>query len=81
LHYDFNNTLNEQNGNDPALKVLGNEGVYQNDLVDSVNNITKTVYRFIKNSGLQFDNAAAGNFLGSENAKKLCSTFKQIKTK
>jgi hypothetical protein len=78
LRYNFNNTLNEQNGNGPALTVLGNAGVYQTDLVDSVNNITKTVYRFEKNSGLQFNNAAAGNFLGNAYTIELFFVFDEL---
>lgn len=78
LRYGFNNTLNEQNGNGPALTVLGNAGVYETDLVDSLNNITNTVYRFEKNSGLQFDNAAANNFLGNAFTIELFFVFDEM---
>lgn len=64
LHYDFTSSLNEINGNGPSLSVLGNNGIYVEDTLEEIGSATKFVYRFEENSGVQFDNTAAGNFLG-----------------
>lgn len=78
LRYGFNNTLNEQSGNGPALTVLGNAGVYETAIVDSANNISNTVYRFEKNSGLQFNNTAANNFLGNTYTIEIFFVFDEM---
>ncbi len=65
LRYNFNGTLQETNGAGPALTVLGTPGTFVLDTLNEISGKTKTVYRFEQNSGFQFDNAAAGNFLGS----------------
>ena len=64
LHYDFTNSLSEISGNGPTLTVLGNEGSFVEDTLLEIGSAEKFVYRFEQNSGFQFDNAAAGNFLG-----------------
>ncbi len=64
LHYDFTNSLSEISGNGPTLTVLGNEGAFVEDTLLEIGSAEKFVYRFEQNSGFQFDNAAAGNFLG-----------------
>ncbi len=64
LFYNFENTLQEESGQGPDLTVLGNEGIFENAILDEIAQKTKTVYRFEKNSGLQFNNAAADNFIG-----------------
>ena len=66
LHYDFNNSLNEVNGNGPTMIVLGNDGVYVEDVLGEIGSVNKWVYRFEENSGLQFDNTLANNFLGED---------------
>jgi len=63
LHYDFTNSLSEISGNGPTLTVLGNEGAFVEDTLLEIGSAEKFVYRFEQNSGFQFDNAAAGNFL------------------
>lgn len=65
LRYEFLNNLNEKNGLGPALTVLGNEGTFVLDTLNEISGRTKTVYRFEDNCGVQFDNAAAGNFIGT----------------
>jgi hypothetical protein len=63
LHYDFLNTLNERTGVGPALTVLGTEGVFVTDTLSEIEGNNKKVYRFEMNSGVQFNNVAANNFI------------------
>jgi large repetitive protein len=62
--YNFRNSLNEEGGNGPALNVLGS-GSYTSESLPDLSCLSRTVYGFTQNSGLQFDNGAAGNFMGS----------------
>ncbi|RLD48816.1 MAG: hypothetical protein DRI97_18625, partial [Bacteroidetes bacterium] len=66
LHYEFNNSLTDVNGNGPELTVLGTDGVFVQDTLLEIGSAEKRVYRFEANSGFQFDNTAAGNFLGEQ---------------
>ena len=75
LHYDFTNSLSEVKGNGPVLTVLGSEGIFIEDTLGEVEDIKKWVYRFEKNSGFQFDNAASGNFLGENYTIELYFVF------
>jgi len=75
LHYDFTNSLSEVNGNGPDLTVLGSNGIYVEDTLGEVGSAKKWVYRFEENSGLQFDNTAAGNFLGENYTIELYFVF------
>ncbi|KAF5046564.1 hypothetical protein DSECCO2_469430 [anaerobic digester metagenome] len=77
-YYNFENTLNEVNGLSPALAVLGEQGSYVLDTLNEVNQNTKTVYRFTKNSGLQFHNVAAGNFLGDNYTIEIYFVFDEL---
>ena len=62
LTYNFDNTLQESNGQGPELSVLGNQGVFMEDALLEIGSSEKWVYRFEKNSGLQFvDNGFLGN--------------------
>lgn len=61
LHYDFKNTLNEKNGTGPVLGVLGT-GAFFDDFLSDLSCIDRPLYYFDLNSGIQFDNSAAGNF-------------------
>jgi len=54
------------NGNGPTLAVLGTDGVYVEDTLNEIGSVTRNVYRFEANSGLQFDNTLANNFLGED---------------
>jgi hypothetical protein len=78
LRYEFLNDLNEKNGLGPALTVLGNEGTFVLDTLNEISGNTKTVYRFEKNSGIQFDNAAAGNFIGSSYSIEIYFVFDEL---
>lgn len=63
--YRFDNTLEEESGKLPPLKVLGQLGKFQQETLPELKNTKRTVYTFEKNWGLQFDNRAAKNFLGN----------------
>ncbi len=78
LHYDFSNSLAEINGNGPDLTVLGNAGVYVDDTLNEVNSVIKKVYRFERNSGVQFDNLEAGNFLGENYTIEIYFVFDEL---
>jgi hypothetical protein len=78
LRYNFNNVLSETYGAGPTLTTLGNPGVFLLDTLNAVSGRTKTVYRFEANSGFQFDNAAAGNFLGETYTIELYFVFDNL---
>ncbi len=78
LRYEFNNTLAEKNGNGPALTPLSTEGVFTLDTLNEINGTTKTVYRFDLNCGLQFNNAAAGNFIGTTYSIEIYFVFDNL---
>jgi hypothetical protein len=61
--YRFENSLEEESGSLPKLKVLGQEGRFQKEQLPELKNLQRTVYTFDKNCGLQFDNRAANGFL------------------
>jgi hypothetical protein len=61
--YDFLNSLTESGGSGPSLNPLGT-AVYTSESLP-VSCLSRPVYSFIQNDGLQFDNGAAGNFLGT----------------
>lgn len=75
LHYEFNNSLTEVNGNGPELTVLGQEGVFVQDTLLEIGSAEKRVYRFEANSGFHFDNTASGNFLGEQYTIELYFVF------
>lgn len=78
LHYEFTNSLTEVNGFGPELTVLGSPGVYAEDTLLEIGSAEKMVYRFEANSGFQFDNAAAGNFLGNNYTIELYFVFDHL---
>jgi hypothetical protein len=78
LHYNFMNSLNEQSGAGPALTVLGNPGNFVIDTLSEIQGNNKMVYRFEKNNGLQFNNVAAGNFLGESYTIELYFVFDEL---
>jgi OOP family OmpA-OmpF porin len=78
LRYNFNNVLSETNGAGPVLSVLGNQGVFLLDTLNEVSGKTKTVYRFENNSGFQFNNTDAGNFLGETYTIELYFVFDNL---
>lgn len=61
--YQFEKNLEDESGKLPALKVLGEEGVFKEDVLPELKNAKRPVYHFEKNCGLQFDNRAANGFL------------------
>ncbi|MBK6967301.1 MAG: T9SS type A sorting domain-containing protein [Bacteroidales bacterium] len=76
--YNFENSLNETGGNGPALTVLGNTGNFVVETLNEINGTTKTVYRFEANSGLQFNDQAAGNFLGGNYTIEIYFVFDNL---
>ncbi len=78
LSYNFNNSLNEAGGTGPALTVLGITGNFVTDTLSEIENNNKTVYRFEKNNGVQFNNVAAGNFLGQTYTIELYFVFDEL---
>jgi len=78
LYYNFLNSLNEVGGAGPALTVLGTQGSYVTDTLNEIGSTDKTVYRFEKNSGVQFNNVAAGNFIGESYTIELYFVFDEL---
>jgi len=80
LRYEFANSLEEKNGAGPTLSILGTPGNYVTDTLNEINQLTKTVYRFEQNSGFQFDNAAANNFIGDSFTIELYFVFDYLQS-
>lgn len=80
LRYEFANSLEEKNGAGPTLSVLGTPGNYVTDTLNEINQLTKTVYRFEQNSGFQFDNTAASNFIGDSYTIELYFVFDYLQS-
>jgi len=78
LRYEFLNSLNEKNGLGPALTVLGNQGSFVKDTLNEISGTTKTVYRFEENSGVQFNNTAANNFIGTTYSIEIYFVFDEL---
>jgi hypothetical protein len=78
LRYEFSNSLAEKNGNGPDLTPLSTQGVFVLDTLNEINGTTKTVYRFDVNCGLQFNNAAAGNFIGDTYSIEIYFVFDNL---
>lgn len=62
--YTFEKNFNEQSGKFPSLKVLARQGLFEQDVLPELGNMSRNVYAFEKNCGLQFDNRAANDFFG-----------------
>ncbi|NVO21117.1 MAG: T9SS type A sorting domain-containing protein [Bacteroidetes bacterium] len=78
LYYNFQNSLNEVNGAGPALTVLGNAGNFVIDTLSEIGGSNKTVYRFESNNGVQFNNVAAGNYIGKSYTIELYFVFDNL---
>lgn len=78
LKYNFNSSFNEANAASPALSVLGIQGNFVTDTLSEIEDNNKTVYRFEKNNGVQFNNVAAGNFLGETYTIELYFVFDEL---
>ncbi|GGB90058.1 OmpA family protein [Dyadobacter sediminis] len=61
--YDFNNALLPIENAGPALKPLGQAGQFIKEKIPGSDDLSRTTYRFEKNSGLQFNNSEAKGFL------------------
>ncbi len=73
-YYDFRNTLNEKSGSGPALNVLGT-GNYSDESLPDLSCLERTSYAFTQNSGVQFDNDAAGTFFTTSYTLELYFKF------
>jgi len=78
LYYNFSNSLEEVNGKGPALTVLGTQGSFVTDTLSEIQGNNKRVYRFEDNNGVQFNNIAAGNFLGETYSIELYFVFDEL---
>jgi OmpA-OmpF porin, OOP family len=78
LSYHFEGTLAEAKGVGPTLIVLDSVGHFVMDTLDEVNGRTKTVYRFARNSGLQFNNRTADHFIDSTYTIELYFVFDEL---
>lgn len=78
IKYNFEGNLNSVGGNGPTLSILGNPGTYVTETLNEIEGNTKTVYRFEANNGLQFDNKAAGNFIGNEYTIEIYFVFDEL---
>lgn len=78
LFYNFENTLREVSGHGPELTVLGNQGIFEVVTLDEIAQKTKTVYRFEKNSGLQFNNESAGALIGESYTIEIYFEFDEL---
>ncbi|HEY9116168.1 MAG TPA: T9SS type A sorting domain-containing protein [Bacteroidales bacterium] len=78
IKYNFEGSLNSVNGNGPALTVLGNTGTFVTETLNEIEGNTKTVYRFEKNNGVQFNNTAAGNFIGNAYTIEIYFVFDEL---
>ncbi len=61
--YDFNNGLNPIESGGVPLKILGQPGKYVKEKIPGSDDLFRTIYRFEKNSGLQFSNTEAKGFM------------------
>jgi hypothetical protein len=73
-YYDFRNTLSEKGGIGPALNALSS-GSYVEESLPNLSCLERTVYSFPANSGVQFDNGAAGNFIGNDYSVEMYFKF------
>ncbi len=60
--YDFRGNLDEKSGLGPVLNALGS-GQFTDESLPDLSCLDRTVYNFNQNSGVQFDNGAAGSFI------------------
>jgi OOP family OmpA-OmpF porin len=63
IGYLFENNLKANNPSFPDLIILGRQGSYTQEALPELDNMKKTAYQFDRNCGVQFDNAAAQNFI------------------
>lgn len=70
--------MSEINGLGPDLTVLGTDGIYEEDTLGEIGSAKKNVYRFEKNSGFQFNNATAGDFLGENYTIEIYFVFDEL---
>lgn len=78
--YDFSNGLVSSNDSAPALKPLGKEGVYTQEVLPELGTSKRTVYQFEANAGLQFDNSQAYGFLNGSFTIEIYFRLKELES-
>lgn len=73
-YYDFRNSFAEINNSGPALNVLGT-GAFNDSALPELSCLTRPVYGFTQNSGVQFDNTAAGGFISNSYSVEMYFEF------
>lgn len=73
-YYDFRNTFTEVNNVGPALNVLGT-GAFNDSALPELSCLSRPVYGFTQNSGVQFDNTAAGGFISNSYSVEMYFEF------
>lgn len=63
IGYLFENNLKANNPSFPDLIILGRQGIFIQEPLPELDNMKKSGYQFERNCGLQFDNAAAHQFI------------------
>ena len=63
IGYFFENTFKPNDPAYPSLVILGRQGIFIQDPLPELGGMKKTAYQFERNSGVQFDNAEANNFI------------------
>jgi OOP family OmpA-OmpF porin len=76
--YLFNNNFASLDGSLPALSPLGTRGSFGEEALPELSDMNKSVYRFNKNCGLQFDNSIAGQFLGASYSIEVYFRFDEL---
>lgn len=76
--YLFNENFACLDGSLPALSPLGSRGSFGEEALPELGDMNKSVYRFNKNCGLQFDNAIAGQFLGASYSIEIYFRFDEL---
>jgi OOP family OmpA-OmpF porin len=76
--YTFNGNLDEVKGKKPSFIILGSSGQFIEENLPELSNMSKQVYMFSKNSGLQFNNTSSGNIIGESYSIELYFKFAQL---
>ncbi|MPR35784.1 OmpA family protein [Salmonirosea aquatica] len=78
--YDFSDGLASSSDSAPALKPLGQEGQYIEEVLPELGKTKRTVYQFEANSGLQFDNNQAYGFLNGSFTIEIYFRLKELES-
>jgi OmpA-OmpF porin, OOP family len=78
--YDFSDGLVSSSDSAPALKPLGKEGEYIEEVLPELGKSKRKVYQFEANSGLQFDNTQAYGFLNGSFTIEIYFRLKELES-